>query len=542
MSPKSNILNTMFYTRREFIEQLGVGLAGFGLLSAIPGTAPIPTATSLPRSLPEEQGVSSAGIVNFIQVAERRRFRLHSLMVVRHGHVVAEGWWAPYRADLKHSLYSLSKSITAMAVGMAVSERLLTIEDQVVSFFPDDLPIEVSPMLANLRVKHLLNMSTGHALSDGEIFPRLLGSPNDNWVRTFLALPIAHEPGTRFQYNTMATYMLGRIVQKLTKQTLIEFLTPRLFEPLGIEGADWEIDTRGNNVGGWGLRLKTEDIAKFGQLLLQNGVWNEKQVVTSAWVDAATQVQIVQPRPEKPKRPVEQDDWLQGYGYQLWGCRNGAYRADGACGQFCIVLPDQDAVIAITAEQADMQAVLDEVWNHLLPAFQRTNQTTDATQKSFQRTMESLAISPPPGSIGSLTASLMGGKRFSILENATGISQFSLTFSAGGWAMELTDKKAKHLIKGGLGSWREGITQLSPMPLKLLPTPVPGETRHPIATTGAWRDTNTFVITIRYLETAHYDTLTCRFDGKSIQLTSRDSLSEVLGRKEQRPVLEGFVQ
>ncbi len=532
----------MFYTRREFIEQLGVGIAGFGLLSAIPADLSRQEKdTSLPRSLPDAQGVSSAGIVNFIQVAERRRFRLHSLMVLRHGHVVAEGWWAPYRADLKHSLYSLSKSVTAMAVGMAVSERLFTVEDQIVSFFPNDLPTDVSPFLANLRVKHLLTMSTGHSLTDAEIFPRLLGTTNDNWVRTFLSLPIAREPGTQFQYNTMATYLLGRIVQKQAKQTLMEFLTPRLFEPLGIEGADWEIDTRGNNVGGWGLRLKTEDIAKFGQLLLQNGVWNEKQVVSSAWVDAATQVQIVQPRPAKPKRPVADDDWLQGYGYQLWGCRNGAYRADGACGQFCIVLPDEDAVIAITAEQADMQAVLDEVWNHLLPAFQRTNQTTEATQQSFQRTMESLTITPPSGNTNSLTASLMSGKRFSIMENTLGISQFSLVFGRGNWTLELTDKKGKHQIQGGLTSWREGITDISPLPLKLLPTPVPNETRFPITASGAWRETNTFVMTIRYLETAHYDTLTCRFDGKSVQLIMRDSLSEVLGRKEQRPALEGFM-
>ena len=530
----------MFQTRREFIEQLGVGMAGLGLLSAIPDTPNREKNTSLPRSLPDAQGVSSAGIVNFISVADRRRFKLHSLMVLRHGHVVAEGWWAPYRADLKHSLYSLSKSVTAMAVGLAVSERLLTVEDQVVSFFPDDLPANADPRLVNLRVKHLLTMATGHALTDVEILPRLVGTPNDNWPRTFLTLPIAHEPGTRFSYNSMATYMLGRIVQKLAKQTLMEYLTPRLFEPLGIEGADWEIDTRGNNTGGWGLRMRTEDIAKFGQLLLQNGVWNEKQVVSSAWVDAATQVQIVQPRPNKPKRSIETDDWLQGYGYQLWGCRNGAYRADGACGQFCIVLPDEDAVIVITAEQADMQAILDEVWNHLLPAFQRTNQTTEATQKSFQRALENLAISPPSGNGASLTASLIGGKRFSILENTTGVSQFGLTFGAGGWAMELTDKQGKHAIRGGLGSWRESTTDLSTLPLKLLPTPVPNETRHPIAASGVWREPNTFVITIRYIETAHYDTLTCRFEGNSVQLTMRDSLSEVLGRKEQRPTLEGF--
>lgn len=526
-------------TRREFLEQLGIGVAGLGLLSAIPDQPITLKDKNLPRSSPEDQGVSSAGIVNFLQVADRRRFKLHSLMVVRNGHVVAEGWWNPYRADLKHSLYSLSKSVTATAVGLAVTENLLKIDDQVVGFFPEDLPEDPDQWLASMQVKHLLTMATGHTLTDAEIFPKLMSSPNDNWIRTFFSLPITHEPGTRFQYNTMATYMLGRIVQKLSGQTLMDYLTPRLFEPLGITGADWEIDTRGNNVGGWGLRLKTEDIAKFGQLYLQYGVWNNKQVVTSAWIDAATQVQIVQPQPQKPKRKPQDDDWLQGYGYQLWGCRNGAYRADGACGQFCIVFPEENAVVVMTAEQGDMQAVLDEVWNHLLPAFQRTNQTTDATQRVFQNTLSELAILPPVGGFTSPEAAQFNGKRYAIAENPQGINQFSISVAKTGWVMEIQDKKGKHSIRGGIHEWREGITELSPLPLKLLPTPVPNETQNRIVASGVWKDPKTFVITIRFIETAHYDTLTCQFSDNKVQIIPRGSLSDALGRKETRDVLEG---
>ncbi len=526
-------------SRREFIAQLGVGIAGLGLVSGVPIRLNGLKGNSLPRSTPEAQGVSSAGIVNFLKVAERRRFKLHSLMLVRNGNVVAEGWWAPYRADLKHTMYSLSKSITATAVGLAVSENRLTVDDQVVSFFPDDLPDDPDQWLPSLRVKHLLTMATGHALTDGEIFPKLLESPNDNWLKTFFSLPIAHEPGTRFQYNTMATYTLGRIVQKLTGQTLIDYLTPRLFEPLGITGADWEIDTRGNNVGGWGLRLKTEDIAKFGQLYLQYGVWNQKQVVTSAWIDTATQVQIVQPKPVSPKRKPEDDDWQQGYGYQLWGCRNGAYRADGACGQFCVVLPEENAVLAITAEQGDMQAILDEVWNHLLPALQRTNQTTDATQKSFERSLQSLTIAPPIGSFNSPMTTQMNGKKYTFADNQMGVSVFSLSVSKTGWVMDLQDRKGKHTVRGGIFEWREGITTLSTLPLKLLPTPVPGETENRYAASGVWVAPNVFQISIRFIETAHYDTLNCRFEGNTVQITPRASLSEALGRKETRPMLEG---
>lgn len=526
-------------TRRDFLGQLTFGLAGVHLLAGLPEALAGKPIKSLPRSSPEEQGVSSAGIVNFVQVAERRRFKLHSLMVLRNGHVVAEGWWNPYRADLKHTLYSLSKSITATAVGLAVAENRLTVEDQVVSFFPEDLPEDPDQWLASMRVKDLLKMATGHTLTDAEIFAKVLGGVNDNWVRTFFSLPITHEPGTRFQYNTMATYMLGRIVQKLSGQTLMDYLKPRLFDPLGIEGADWEIDTQRNNVGGWGLRMRTEDIAKFGQLYLNYGVWNEQQVVSSAWIDAATQVQIVQPKLEKPKRAVEQDDWQQGYGYQLWGCRNGAYRADGACGQFCLVLPEQNAVIVMTAEQGDMQAVLDEVWNHLLPALQRTNQTTDATQKSFQRSLEELAILPPVGGINLPSSIPFNGKRYRIEDNPQGISQFSLSVAKTGWTMELEDKKGKHAFRGGVYEWREGLTDLSYLPLKLLPTPVPNETETRYAASGVWKNANTFQITIRFIETAHYDTLTCQFADNKVQIISRGSLADALGRKETRPDLTG---
>ncbi|KAB7733037.1 serine hydrolase [Rudanella paleaurantiibacter] len=529
----------MNQTRREFLEWFGIGLAGVGFMSAVPSRVAAKE-TYLPRSTPEAQGVSPAGIVNFLQVTERRNFKLHSLMVVRNGHVVAEGWWAPYRADRKHTLYSLSKSITATAVGLAVGERRLTVEDTVVSFFPDDVPANADPKLARMKVKHLLTMSTGHDLTDAEVFPRLFDTPNDNWVRTFLALPIGQEPGSRFRYNTLATYMLGRIVQKLTGQTLIEYLTPRLFEPLGIEGADWEIDTQRFNVGGWGLRLKTEDIAKFGQLYLQYGVWNEKQVVPSVWIDEATQQQIVQPRQPNAPRPPETDDWMQGYGYQLWGCRNGAYRADGAFGQFCIVIPDQNAVVVITAEQADMQAVLDEVWNHLLPAFQRTNQITETTRKAFERAFADLAISPPAGSLSSPTVNRVNRRTYAIGDNPQGVSLVSLDFGTRDWVLDMQDRQGKHQLRGGLFAWREGVTTLSPLPLKLLPTPVPGEVRHPVAVSGAWRDPNTFQITCRYVETAHYDTLTFRFEGDTVQITPRSSLTELTGRPDKRAVLEGI--
>lgn len=224
----------------------------------------------LPRSTPEAEGVSSEAITRFIEAANSSKHEFHSFMLLRHGKVISEAWWAPYRADLKHTMYSVSKSFTATAVGFALSEKKLSVNDPVISFFPEETPAQPSEFLKRLKVKDLLSMSVGHKTD-----PTFdIASKNENWIKAFLNTQIVDEPGTKFLYNSAATYMLSAIVQKVTGQQILAYLKPRLFEPLGIEGIDWEIDPQGINVGGWGLRLKTEDMAKFGQLFLQKGVWN----------------------------------------------------------------------------------------------------------------------------------------------------------------------------------------------------------------------------------------------------------------------------
>src|SRR6266478_4376585 len=313
------------------------------------------SSSALPRTTPESQGISSSAILAFVEDADKKIDHLHSLMLVRHGHVVAEGWWGPYDANTRHELYSLSKSFTSTAVGLAIADGKLSLDDPVLKFFPNEAPAEPSGNLRAMRVRDLLCMSTGH-----QIEPRLQAS-KESWVKTFLAQPVPHKPGTHFLYNTAGTYMQSAIVQKVTGQTVLDYLRPRLFEPLGIENPTWGTSPQGISLGGYGLSVRTEDIAKFGQLYLQKGRWHGKQLVPEAWVEAATARQTA--NGSNPR-----SDWDQGYGYQFWRCRHGAYRGDGAHGQFCIVLPEQDAVIAITSGVKDMQAVLNLVWEKLLPA------------------------------------------------------------------------------------------------------------------------------------------------------------------------------
>jgi CubicO group peptidase (beta-lactamase class C family) len=183
-----------------------------------------------------------------------------------------------------------------------------------------------------------------------------------DWIRAFLAHPVPHKPGTHFRYNTPATFMQSAIVQKVTGQTVVDYLQPRLFGPLGIAAPKWDANPQGISIGGYGLYLQTEDIAKFGQMYLQNGVWQGKQLVPEDWVALATSKQV-------PNGSNPESDWNQGYGFQFWRSRHGAYRGDGKDGQFCVVIPDQDAVIVLTANTGNMQDELNVVWEKLLPAF-----------------------------------------------------------------------------------------------------------------------------------------------------------------------------
>ena len=339
----------------------------------------ISAAQPLPRSTPEAQGVSSAAIRAFVEAADQQVDTMHSFMLLRHGKVVAEGWWKPEAADKPHVLHSLSKSFNSTAVGLAVAEGKLSVDDPVLKFFPEDAPAEPSKNLKAMRVRDLLTMNTGHQTE-----PKF--SRESPWVKTFLAHPVEHKPGAHFLYNTAGSYTLSAIVTKVTGQTVLDYLKPRLFEPLGIANPEWGSSPEGNTFGGFGLKICTEDIAKFGQLFLQKGKWNGKQLVPAAWVEQATAKQV-----SNGSDPTK--DWDQGYGFQFWRCRHGAYRGDGAFGQLCIVLPEQDAVVAITADTKDMQAELNIIWDKLLPAFQSAPLPENADEQAKLRvTLGNLAV------------------------------------------------------------------------------------------------------------------------------------------------------
>ena len=318
----------------------------------------------LPRSSPEAQGVDPAGISTFLDRLESASdIEMHSLMIIRHGDVVAEGWWSPYAEERVHLLYSLSKSFTSTAAAFAIAEGLLDLDATMLSYFPEFDSEITDPHSRSMLVRHVAAMASGHL---EETVERAFALDPVEPVRGFLLIPPDREPGSVFAYNQPCTYALAAIIQRLTDQTLTAYLRPRLLDPLGIGEVGWQQYPNGRDIGYSGLHATTDAIARLGLLYLQRGVWNGQRLLSEEWVAQATRVQVETETPNQPN-----PDWRQGYGFQFWMSRHG-YRGDGAYGQFCVVLPEQDAVIATTAATENMQGILDSVWTHLVPAMMAT--------------------------------------------------------------------------------------------------------------------------------------------------------------------------
>lgn len=530
-------------SRRIFIKQIGIGAAGLMISpSLVSFGASYNGPRNLPRSAPEEQGVSAEVLNHLFDAMDNSDIEFHSVMVLRNGFVIGEGWWAPYAPQYKHTLHSLSKSFTSAAVGLAINEGHFTVETPVISFFPESLPKEVSPNLAAMKVKHLLTMTTGHAADEG-IRTRALP-----WVQAFLTAPIVHEPGTFYVYNTSASYMLSAIVQKTTGQKIFDYLTPRLFEPLKIEGADWEVSPQGINTGGFGLRVRTEDIASFSQMYLNNGKWNGRQVIPEWWVEASGKAQWnFNTNPFGGNKPKATDDWQQGYGYQFWRTQHNGFRSDGLYGQFGIVLPDQKTVVAITEQSFDTQRSLNFIWDILVPGLEQgalpANRT--ARQKLINK-LNSLELKLPIAAAAA-PKEANGRRTFSrtIMLDDNPLGAKSVVINNSGHTLELTanyDTGPRKLVFG-INSWETAKNKR--LLNSQLPFPVGGlpDVLSPVAGYAAWADEDILALFIRPVETVTGDSMTIAFNGNMAKITFQHSVAHANPAKglEKRPELTGRV-
>lgn len=520
MSSKSQALNIQPYTmatRREFISKGSLSLLGMAALPTLLcqcNSTETNDIFSFPRATPESQGVDSQALIDFVKAAKNSNLEWHSFKILRRGKELAEGYWNPFKKEFKHTLYSLSKSFTSTAVGLAVREGLITIEDQVISFFPNDLPENMNEKLKSLKIKHLLTMNSGH---ETDTMGAMRGNENQSWVASFLAHPLVFNPGAHFLYNTGATYVLGAIIHAKTGQNLVEFLKPRFFDKLEIEGDDWEVSPQGLNTAGYGLRVKTNDIAKLGQFYLQNGTWKGEEILSAEWVAEAS---------KKQTESQEGDgDWSQGYGYQFWRCKPepGFYRGDGAFGQYCIIIPQYDMTITVTSESWDMGKSMQVIWDTVLPGVKSNAlPANEATNAELKEICENLGIETPSWHSTTPNVGEFNKKTFKAESNDYGIKSMNFDVSEDNGRIVFDTDNGENKLLFGIHNW------IINDPSAVNDFPIAGRIHLPslIAATATWVDDNTLQINRKFVEAIHGDTLVCAFEGNKVTIEFNNSVSQ----------------
>lgn len=470
----------------------------------------------LPNVPPRRAGISEQAIHRLLDRIEQEQLQFHSLMILRHGAVGAACWWEPYGPALPHHLYSFSKSVAAVAAGLAMEEGFFSLDSSVADFFPEKIKQKADSRIYGLTIRHLLTMSSG--VQFNEIFAVTEG----DWVEKFLNAPFSFSPGEKFHYNSMNTYLLSAVIQKTAGQGLVEYLTPRLFEPMGIRDVRWDRSPDGIEAGGWGLYLRTEDMAKFALLCLQEGVYQGKRLAPASWLQEATSLQIE--NRVTAFGQVESRHNTAGYGYHFWICpTTGVYRADGAFGQYAILWPEKELAVITTGGQGPQDAVLDAIWDTLITPLEQEGDTEEWRVQPYagwepalvQRLASRCLFQTNSISSHGELEQVVSGRKYTLRHNMdsalplmlraldhiflTGIRHFSLLFGARGCVLD----------------WREGAY------LNSVPAPLGGDSaqtviniggrNYQVACSGGWEDNQTFLVRICFLNTPHTRILRFRF-------------------------------
>lgn len=402
----------------------------------------------LPRCTPEEQGVPSKALIElFDSLHAIPGTDIHSMIVMRHGKVVGEFYPAPFGPEYQHTQYSSSKTLVSMAVGIAIDENRLRLEDRVANFFIDYLPDTVSVRLADMTVRDLLTMTSG-------IKPDwAMRSRGTEWIKTFLSKPVTNEPGEVFAYDSMVTYMLSAIVQKVTGKKTLDYLKEKLFTPMNITKVNWEESPEGVNTGGWGLHIQSESLAKVGQMWLQGGVWKGEQLISKEWID------------QMSAKQVNGGDY--GYGFQTWQCAYPtAVRADGALGQYLIVVPEKDVVIVLTeASFTNGKHQRGLIWNRFLPSLSDEPLPANGDYEVLKQKVATYQLEIPAGkSVSSSLLKKVAGKKIVIPQNRYGWSEVYFSQSVLGMMMTIVKSDGTcYLQPLGYQKWlRNEIVGLPP--------------------------------------------------------------------------------
>ncbi|MDO4511089.1 MAG: serine hydrolase [Bacteroidales bacterium] len=464
------------------------------LFVALALVASMASAQSLQRSTPAAEGVEAKAVTAFFDsLMHITDTEMHHVMVLRHGKVIGELHPAPFHGRDGHTLYSESKTFTAIAVGLCVDDNLLRVTDRIITFFPDKLPSPVSENLAKMTIHDVLTMQSG-------IKPDWnFRSNTTDWVRKYLSIPVADAPGTKYQYDSMCTFLLSAIVQRVTGKTMMELLTERIFKPLGITDAQWEQSPYGVNTGGWGLRLSAESQVKVGQLLLQKGEWNGEQLVSKQWVETASARQVY---PYQKGTAAHKKS--PGYGYQIWMSEyEGSYRADGALGQYMVMIPKKDMVVLINGASFNTEPELKHIWNVLMPGVKDAALAEDAAAQKALEDYAAKAALPSPK--GKATAKKWAGKTVTV---GKGTKALEIKFKADGSLQYRFDGRT---VVASQGKWFKAIMAQTP-PYSITPVAAFKGLKQAFTTasTFAWKG-NELTIQTYWTDFISGETITVKF-------------------------------
>lgn len=462
----------------------------------------------LERVSPEQVGLPSKAISNFIDSIYEKQINMHSFMILRHGKIAAEAYFKPFHNKLLHSAFSVSKSVTSAAIGIAIGEGLISLEDKVVDFFPDKIQGQVHRYTGMMKIKDLLSMATVH--------PHSTSTKEDDWINSFLNTHPSHIPGTTFAYDTTGTHTLCGIIQKVTGMTVLEYLRTRLFNPIGIGEIQWESCPMGINKGGSGIKCTTEDLARFGQLYLRKGNWNGMQILPEGWVDLSTSKHI-----DNSSAKMLLDVQL-GYGYLFWITRNNSYCAFGMGGQLVVVLPEKDTVFVCTANtllyRDGQQMILESFWEKIYPEIldYSLEQDTKASN-ALKEKIENLHLVLPKGNDNTYIFPKITKKKYKLEDNNLKYDSCEFEFNEGKSTFRLWQGNKNTIVHFGMNKWIKGIDPF----LGLRCT-----------SAATWVDNKTCVMHIEIFEIVQRFILTCHFENENIVIQIQSAGVENSGKFE----------
>jgi CubicO group peptidase (beta-lactamase class C family) len=446
----------------------------------------------LRRGSPSSAGVDSREILGFIDDVEAAGLELHTLMLWRDGVVVAEGWHWPYSGDRLRMTHSMTKSVTASAIGMLIDAGRLTLDQKVAPLFPE-VAIDPDGRAARMTVEDLLTMRSGQGT---EVSGSIWRGITTSWIAEFFRIPFDHEPGTTYVYSSAASYMLSAIVTRVTGETIHDFLKPRLFDPLGITNIRWDIGPDGINPGGNGISFTTADGLKLGILHAQRGLWQGQRILSERWVAEATRIHAGAPGDQ--------------YGYH-WVVGDGHFAMLGVFVQMVRVFPGSNAVLAFNAAMDESKVVAPHLDRHFPAAFR--NGTDAAADAALAERLTEWSEPPSFVSTAAADPAVFAG-RWTMAPNDKGLTGLAFDFGQDGAHVTLSDGEGEHRLTAGRDSW------------VVAPTYLPGADLHhgyrmdgmPVAAGLRWIAANRIELVVHFLESAFRDTFVFTVDGDRLTM------------------------